>query len=177
MVVAFAFGVITFVVVCGDAASEELLMEEGLMSMDAFVTLTGNDQENILLSYLASSKGVKKVITKINREEFYSVAEKLCLECLVSPKQLICNILTRYARALAGSVGSQVETLYSLMGGKAEAIEFIVDESFSHCHIPLKELKLKKNTLVSGIIRGRRVIIPSGIDTVEPEDRIVILSA
>ncbi|MBE6712066.1 MAG: Trk system potassium transporter TrkA [Ruminococcaceae bacterium] len=165
------------VVICGDAASEELLMEEGLMSMDAFITLTGHDQENILLSYLASSKGVKKVITKINREEFYSMAEKLGLECLVSPKHMVCDILTRYARALAGSEGSQVETLYNLMGGKAEAIEFIVGEDFSRKSIPLKDLKLKKNTLVAGIIRGRRVIIPAGSDQIEAGDHVVILSS
>ena len=173
----FAEAIPEAVVISGDAASEELLMEEGLTSMDAFISLTGNDQENILLSYLASSKGVKKVITKINREEFYSVAEKLGLECLVSPKHMICDIITRYARALASSEGSQVETLYNLMGGKAEAIEFIVGEDFSHQNTPLKDLKLKKNTLVAGIIRGRKVIIPAGFDHIEAGDRVVILAA
>lgn len=173
----FAEAIPEAVVVCGNAASEELLMEEGLRTMDAFITLTGHDEENILLSYLASSKGVKKVITKINNEEFSSMAEKLGLECLVSPKNMICDIITRYARALAGSVDSQMETLYNLMGGKAEAVEFIVGEDFPQRGIPLKDLKLKKNTLVAGIIRGRKVIIPAGFDTIETGDRIVILSS
>ena len=165
------------IVICGDAASEELLMEEGLNTMDAFLALTGSDQENILLSHLASSKGVGKVITKINRKEFYSMAEKLGLECLVSPKNMVSDILTRYARALAGSEGSQMETLYNLMGGKAEAVEFIVGEEFSHQNIPLKDLKLKKNVLFAGIIRARQVIIPQGLDHVEAGDRVVLLSA
>jgi len=165
------------VVICGDAASEELLMEEGLRSADAFVALTGSDQENILLSYLASTKGVKKVITKINRDGFYSMAEKLGLECLVSPKHMVSDILTRYARALAGGEGSQVETLYNLMGGRAEAIEFIVGDTFRGQNTPLKDLKLKKNILLAGIIRGRQVIIPAGSDHLRAGDRIVILSA
>ncbi len=173
----FAEAIPEAIVICGDAASEELLMEEGLMSMDAFITLTGSDQENILLSYLASSKGVKKVITKINRKEFYSMAEKLGLECVVSPKHMICDIVTRYARALAGSEESQMETLYNLMGGKAEAIEFIVGENFPEKNTLLKDLKLKKNILVAGIIRGRHVIIPAGSDHIEANDRVVILSA
>ena len=165
------------VVICGDAANEELLMEEGLLSMDAFVSLTGYDQDNILLSYLASSKGVKKVITKINREEFSSMAEKLGLECIVSPKNMISDILTRYARALQNSEGSKIETLYNLMGGKAEALEFIVQEDFPYLDLPLKDMKLKRNTLVAGILRGRRVIIPSGADTIQPHDRVVVLTA
>ncbi len=164
------------VVICGDAASEEFLMEEGLSSMDAFVSLTGHDQDNILLSYLASSKGVKKVITKINRGEFSSMAEKLGLECIVSPKNMISDILTRFARALQNSEGSKIETLYNLMGGKAEALEFIVQDDFPYQNIPLKNMKLKKNTLIAGILRGRKVIIPSGSDSIQAKDRVVILS-
>ena len=173
----FADAVPRATVIYGDAASEELLLEEGLLSMDAFIALTGHDQENILLSYLASSKGVKKVITKINRDEFLSMAEKLGMECIVSPKRMISDILTRYARALRNSEGSKIETLYNLMGGKAEAVEFIVREDFPYLNIPLKDLKRKKNTLIAGIIRGRRVIIPAGSDVILADDRIVILTA
>ncbi len=174
---AFAESIPGAVVICGDAASEELLMEEGLTSMDAFVTLTGHDQDNILLSYLASSKGVNQVITKIHRKEFSSMAEKLGLECIISPKNMISDILTRYARALQNSEGSKIETLYNLMGGKAEALEFIVQEDFPFKDIPLKNMKLKKNTLIAGILRGRRVIIPTGSDSIQAKDRVVVLTA
>ena len=105
------------------------------------------------------------------------MAEKLGMDCLVSPKNMISDILTRYARALAGSEGSQMETLYNLMGGKAEAVEFIVGEEFPYQNTTLKDLKLKKNTLFAGIIRGRQVIIPAGSDHIEAGDRVVILSA
>jgi len=165
------------VVICGDGAQEELLLEEGLESMDAFVTLTGIDEENILLSYLAQSRGVKKVITKINREEFTSMAEKLGIDCTVSPRKLMSNVLTRYARALENSMGSRIETLYKLMGGRLEALEFKAGSDFPCLGVPLKDMKLKKNTLIGGIIRGRKAIIPTGTDVILKEDRVIVLTA
>ncbi len=165
------------VVICGDAAQEELLLEEGLESMDAFVALTGIDEENILLSYLAKSRGVNKVICKINREEFSSMAQKLGLDCIFSPRDLMSNVLTRYARALENSMGSNIETLYKLMDGKVEALEFKANAEFPFLAKPLKEMKLKKNTLIAGIIRGRKIIIPTGTDGILAGDRVVVLTA
>ena len=166
------------IVVCGDGAKEELLLEEGLDGMDAFVTLTGIDEENILLSYLAKSRGVPRVITKINREDFHSMAEKLGLDCIITPRNLVSGVLTRYARALQGAQGSsKIETLYKLGDGKVEALEFVVGEDFSFCHIPLKDLKIKKNILIAGIIRKRKALIPTGADCILPEDRVVVLAA
>jgi len=164
------------VVICGDGANEDLLLEEGLESVDAFVTLTGVDEENILLSYQAATKKVGKIITKINREEFFSMALKLGLDCIVTPRKLISNVLTRYARALENSLGSGVETLYKIMDEKAEALEFKVREDFPFTGIPLKDLKLKSNTLIAGILRGRKIIIPSGSDCILPEDHVVVLT-
>lgn len=165
------------VVIHGDGASEELLLEEGLSEMDAFVTLTGIDEENILLSYLAQSHGVHKVVSKINREEFSTMAEKLGLDCVISPRKLMSDVLTRYARALQNSLGSPVETLYKLMDGKAEALEFKVKADFPFSNVTLMELKLKKNTLIAGILRGRRVIIPKGSDVILPGDSVIVLTA
>ncbi len=165
------------VIVCGDGANEDLLLEEGIKQMDAFVTLTGSDQENILLSYQALSKGVSKVIAKTNREEFTATCSKLGLDCTVSPKHLMSDVMTRYARALKNSMGSKVETLYKLMDGLAEAVEFKVQPDFKFTEIPLKDMKLKSNTLIAGIIRGRKIIIPTGNDMILPDDRVVILTA
>ncbi len=164
------------VIVCGDGAQEELLLEEGLNTADAFVTLTGIDEENILLSYLARSHGVNKTITKINREEFFVMAQKLGLDCVVSPRSLINNVITRYARALENSMGCAVETLYRLMDGKVEALEFKVQHDFNFTDIPLKEMKLKKNILIAGIIRDRSVLVPGGEDSIQKGDRVVILA-
>jgi len=165
------------VVIHGDGAHQELLLEEGLKNMDAFVSLTGMDEENILISYFAQSLGVPKVATKTNRQEFTALASNLGLECLFSPRKIISDIVLQYARALQNSLGSKVETLYKLMDEKAEALEFIVQNDFRHCGIPLKNMDLKPNTLIAGIIRGRKIIIPSGDDTIETGDRVVVISS
>ncbi len=164
-------------VINGDGTNQELLLEEGLTSSDAFVSLTGMDEENILVSIFAQTKQVKKVIAKVNGIELSDMAEKLGLDCIVTPKQTISGIISRYARAIANSEGSNVETLYKLMDGKVEAAEFNVANDFEYKDIPLKDLKIKKNILISGIIRKRKVIIPSGDDVITAGDRIVVIAA
>ena len=164
------------VVICGDGAEPELLLEEGLGSVDAFVALTGMDEENILLSFFANAQNVPKVIPKVNRNELSSMAEKLGLYSMVSPQKMVSDVLTRYARALQNSLGSNVETLYKIMDGKAEALEFNVQPDFRFLEVPLKEMKLKDNVLVAGIIRGRKTIIPAGNDVIRSGDRVIVLS-
>ena len=165
------------IIIHGDGAQQELLLEEGIRSMDAFVSLTGMDEENILISFFASSQGVPKVISKVNREELGALAEKLGLECIVSPRKIISNVLARYARALENSLGSNVETLYKLMDGKAEALEFNVQADFKQTMIPLMDMRLKPGILIAGILRGKRTIIPSGEDSIQPGDRVIVLAA
>ena len=164
------------VVICGDGAEPELLLEEGLGSVDAFVALTGMDEENILLSFFANAQNVPKVIPKVNRNELSSMAEKLGLDSMVSPQKMVSDVLTRYARALQNSLGSNVETLYKIMDGKAEALEFNVQPDFRFLEVPLKEMKLKDNVLVAGIVRGRKTIIPVGDDVIRSGDRVIVLS-
>ncbi len=165
------------VVIHGDGAQQELLLEEGIRSTDAFVSLTGMDEENILISIFASSQDVPKVISKVNRNELATMAQKLGLDCIVSPHKIISNIVVRYARALQNSMGSNVETLYKLMDGQAEALEFNVRPESRLVNIPLKNLKLKKNILIAGIIRERKSIIPTGDDVILPGDHVVVLAA
>ncbi len=164
------------IIIHGDGAQQELLMEEGISSMSGFVSLTGMDEENILISYFATSQNVPKVVTKINREEFFPLAKKMGLDSIVSPKKTVADVLVSYARSLQNAMGSKIETLYNVMDSKAEAIEFIVPPDCRVAGVPLKELKLKPNTLVAGIIRGRRPIIPSGDDMIEVGDRVIIFS-
>lgn len=165
------------VIINGDGARQELLLEEGISSTDAFVTLTGMDEENILISCYATSQGVPHVITKANREEFVSMAEKLGLDCIITPKKLISDVMVSYARGLHNSLGSKIETLYKLMDSKAELLEFIVQ---SDCHlngIAFKSLNIKKSTRIAGIIRGRKIIIPTGEDCMLAGDKVIIVTA
>ncbi len=165
------------VVVQGDGSQQELLLEEELLSKDAFVALTGMDEQNILMSIFAASQNVPKVIAKVNREELATLAENLGLDNIVSPRQIVSDVLVRYARALQNSMNSSVETLYQLMDGKAEALEFIVHNEPGLTDIPLKSLKLKRGFLIAGIIRDRRTIIPSGNDCILEGDHIIVLAA
>ena len=164
------------VIIHGDGAHQELLLEEGLTSMDAFVSLTGMDEENIMLSIFASMQNVPKVVAKINRDELLTMAEKLGVDSIISPSRLTTNIIVRYARALENSKGSNVETLYKLMDGKAEALEFKVASDSLVIGIPFKSIKLKSNILIAGITRGSNIIIPSGNDMIMAGDRVVIIS-
>ena len=164
------------VVIQGDGAQQELLLEEGLGSTDAFISLTGTDEQNILISYFAHEQKVPKVITKINRDEFSPMAERLGLDTIVSPKKIVSDVVLRYARALQNSLDSEVETLYKLMDSEVEALEFIVRPDCSILNIPLKDMKIRKGVLIGGIIRGRKAIIPSGFDVILPDDRVVIIA-
>lgn len=164
------------VIINGDGSQQELLLEEGLRSMDAFVALTGIDEENILMSLFAASQNVPKVISKFNRNELGDMAEKLGLDCGVAERHhLRCG--GRYARALRNSQDSNMETMYKIMDGKAEALEFKVCGSSAITQTALKDLALKPNTLIAGIIRGRKTIIPTGEDKIMPGDKVVVLAA
>ena len=165
------------IVLHGDGSQHELLLEEGISSMDAFVSLTGMDEENILFSFFAHSQGVKKVITKVNRDDLIPIAARLGLDGTVSSKNVASGILCRYARAIQNSLGSNMETLYKLLDGKAEALEFRVQDNFSKLDTPLKEMRLKHGLLISGILRGRKPIIPSGTDVIQKGDRVIVLAA
>lgn len=165
------------VVIHGDGADHELLLEEGLRSLDAFVALTGMDEENILISIFASDVNVSKVISKVNNTDLARTAGRLGLDCLVSPKDIISSVLVRYARALQNSRGSGIETLYKLMDGKAEALEFGVHPDSRLIGRPIKDLPLKSGILIAGIIRERKTaIIPTGDDTIHSGDRVIVLS-
>ncbi len=160
----------------GDGMSQDLLLEEGILSADAFLALTGKDELNILISFYAMSQKVSKVISKVNSNEFSSLAEKLGLTGIITPKKIAADAIVKYARALQSSLGCQIETLYSLMNGMAEAAEFKVLPDFKHLNIPLKTLKIKNNFIIAGIIRNRKAIIPSGDDVLLNGDHVIVIA-
>ncbi len=164
-------------VICGDGANQDMLIEEGIGSTDAFVSLTGYDENNILISYFATSQNVPKVIAKVNRPEFNPMATKLGLDTLISPVQTVSDEMLRYVRALQNSVGSNVEKLYKIMDGGAEALEFNVRSDFKHAGKALKEIKFKQNILIAGILRNRKPIVPSGDDVILPGDKVIVIAA
>ena len=163
-------------IILGDGAQQEVLLEEGLKNMDAFISLTGMDEENILISYYASSQNVPKVITKVNRSEFIPIAGRMGLDTIVSPRRTITDVIVRYARALQNTVGNNVEKLYKIMDGNAEALMFNVNSDFEYNDIPLKDIAFKENILIAGILRNRKAIVPTGNDVITAGDKVVVIS-
>lgn len=165
------------VVIHGDGADRELLQEEGLEKTDALVCLTGMDEENIVVGLYAKAKKVSKVIAKINRISFDEILDNLDIDGFISPKMIAANHIVRYVRAMQNSAGSSnVETLHKLVNEQVEALEFKVHEKSSVVGIPLKDMKTKDGVLVATIIRGNKIIIPGGNDSIEVGDSVIIVT-
>lgn len=164
-------------IIHGNATDHELLEEEDISKADAFVSLTGMDEENIIMSMYAKTRHVPKVVTKVNDEGLQSMVDQLGMESVVSAKNVTANVITSYVRAMRNSMGSaNVETVYKLIGGKIEALEFRIREKTKYTGVPLKDLRLKLNHLVACIVRNRRIIIPGGNDTLEVGDNVIVIS-
>lgn len=164
------------VVIQGDGTDQELLKEEGLGYAESFVPLTGIDEENILLTLHAKQHSNAKTITKINRSNFKEVINNLELGSVVYPSNITAEAIIAYVRAKKNSESSNIETLYHMFDSRVEAIEFRVDEASSVTDIPLKNMKLKKNLLVTFINRNGSIILPSGGDSIQTGDTVMIVT-
>ncbi len=158
----------------GDGTNHELLHEEGLVGIDAFVALTGIDEENIILSMYANACHVEKVVTKVNNIRLLDMLATSGLESFISPKQIVAMSIMSYVRSMQNATGSNVETMYRIAEGRAEVMEFHVRRGAKCAGIPLKDLKRKPNILIAAIIRGRQCIIPDGNDMIEVRDSVII---
>ncbi len=162
-------------IIHGDASSQFLLESEGISDCDAIVTMTGLDELNMVISLYGTSCGVPQVITKLGRMDNANILGNLALGSVISPKELCCNIIVRYVRAMKNQTGAAL-TVHSIADGQAEAIEFLVDENTLHCGEPLKNLRLKKGVLVVCITRGARQEIPNGDSSFERGDTLIIVT-
>lgn len=163
-------------IIHGDGTNEKLLAEEGIAKMDAVATLTGIDEENILMSLYTRSVSKAKIVTKINRTTFSDVIKSMDLGSVFRPRNIAADYIVRYVRAMENSLGSNVETLYKIVGDKAEALEFRATERSAVCGIPLMELATRPNLLIGAINRGGKIITPGGRDTIEPGDTVVVVT-
>ena len=163
-------------IVHGDGTDRAILLEQGLDGQDAFVALTTIDEENIISAMYASSLGISKTVAKVNRVS-YQVLESIGMDSAFSSKAIAANRIIAYVRALENSgEESSVQTLYKLLGGQVEALEFKINLDFWGVGVPLKDLKIKSNSLIACIIRNHKVIYPGGNDSIEMGDRIVVVT-
>lgn len=163
-------------IVNGNGTQHELLIEEGIESMDAFIALTNNDEENMVISMFANKLKVRKIITKIMSDDLLEMLSELGINNNVSPKEIIANHVISYIRALENTRGSNVLTLYRLVNNKVEALEFHVKGQNKIYQKPLRELKIKENCLLACIIRDSKVIIPDGNSTIELGDNVIVVT-
>ena len=164
-------------IILGDGTSQELLDEEGIDSMDAFVSLTGIDEENVVMSMYADARGVRKIITKVERIRFTEMLDRAGVGSVISAKNLTANRILQYIRAMENATASGVESLTRVINNRVEALEFRVrDRSGSFVHVPIGRMRLKKNLLIAAIVRAGRIILPGAADTFEYGDSVVVVT-
>ena len=163
-------------VVCGDCSSQEVLDSQGIADCDAVVSVTGVDETNMIVSLYAAKQGVPHVITKISRGINTSIADSLSLGSIICPKELCCNNIVRYVRAMENQVGAAL-SVHAIADGEAEAVEFRVDGHNQHCNVPLKNLKFRPEILVASITRGAKTEIPNGDSVFAPGDTVVVVTS
>ena len=163
-------------VVYGNGMRHDLLLEEGLEAMDAFVSLTHIDEENMVVSMFASKMKVKKTITQIKSEDLNGMLTELGMHNNVSPTHVAADRIVSYIRALANKRGSNVLTLSRLVGDQVEALEFAARKPEKIYDKPLKELRIKENCLVACIIRDNQVIIPDGNSCIQQGDNVIVVT-
>lgn len=164
------------VIISGDGTDEEILKEEGLQDIEAFIPLTGSDEENILLTLHANQVSNAKVVTKINRLSFKGVINGLDLGSIIYPRYITSEAIIAYVRAKSASRSSNIETLSHMFDHRVEAVEFRVDDESRATNVPLMELNIKKDLLISFINRHGKIIIPSGQDCIKPGDTVMIVT-
>lgn len=164
------------VIINADGTEESLLKEEGIENAESFVPLTGIDEVNIILTLYAKKKSAAKIVTKINRMNFRSVVNSMELGSVIYPRYITTEAIIAYVRAKSESRNSNIETLYHLFDHRVEAIEFEVEKESAVTGKPLKELKLKKEILIAFINRDGKIIIPSGLDSIEVGDTVMIVT-
>lgn len=160
-----------------DGSNHDILLEEGIQKSDALVSLTGLDEENIILALLGKQLGVKKSIAKVNRMSLGHMLDKMDIDNIVDPKSIIASQIIGYLRAKDNNDEStSVQTLYKIVNDEVEALEFVVNEKTRYIHKPLKNIHIKNHILIAGILRNNEMIVPKGDDTLEIGDRVIIVT-
>ena len=163
-------------IINGDATNQEILIEEGINGCDSFVSLTGIDETNIILSLFAKTRTSGKIVTKIDRISFDDTINTFNVGSLIYPDKIAADYIVSYVRAMQNSIGSNVETLIKLNGGRVEALEFKILKGSPVIGIPLMQLNLKRDILIGCINRRGTIIIPKGQNTIEEGDTVIVVT-
>lgn len=163
-------------VIHGDGTDHELLLSESLEEMDAFIALTDNDEENVIISMFAQSHGVTHVLPKVNRVSLGFLLEKLGLENSITPKFITANQIVQYVRAMQNTVGSNVESLIKLVDDKVEALEFRVRDNCRFIDVPIKDLNIRKGIIIAYVTHKGVSKVATGDMRIQLSDTVIIIS-
>ena len=165
------------VIINGDGQDKNLLSEEGIERTEAFVTLTNHDEVNVMMSIYAKKANPKaKLITKVHRSTYDDIIDEMNIGSIINPKLIAGENVIKYVRAMQNTWESNMESLYKLNAGKAEAIEFKVKEASKLIDVPLKDLKLKPNVLICCIIHNGVIETPGGLSTISMGDTVIVVT-
>ena len=163
-------------IVHGDASRKGFLESQGVGNADAVITLTGIDEENLIVSMYVSRIGVEKTVTKIDRTEYARLFSDSDIGSVVCPKELVASEIVRYIRSISGSGSGSVRSLHRIVDGKVEALEFLASGDAPYFNVPLNRLNIKQNVLIACISRNYQIIIPCGDDCIKPNDTIIAVT-
>ena len=163
-------------VIHGDGTDHELLLSESLEEMDAFIALTDNDEENVIISMFAQSHGVTHVLPKVNRVSLGFLLDKLGLENSITPKFITANQIVQYVRAMQNTVGSNVESLIKLVDDRLEALEFRVRDNCRFIDVPIKDLNIRKGIIIAYVTHKGVSKVATGDTRIQLSDTVIIIS-
>lgn len=155
-------------VICGDGRNVEILEEENISEMDAFIAVTGNSETNIMSCLLAKSKGVKKTIALVENMDYYQLSQSIGIDTLINKKLLAANNIFRYIRK------GEVVAMTKLTNMNAELLEFVVKPKSKITNKRIKDLDFPRSAIFGGIIRNGEGFIPKGNFMIEAGDRVVV---
>lgn len=165
------------IIVNGDASNQNVLFEEGIDEVDAFISLTNIDEENIIYSMFASNLGVPKIITKVNHIELDGIVSLANIDTVVTPHKIATDHIVKYVRAISNSEKSECSAIYTLENNNFEMLEFNVIDDFKRIGVKLRDMNIKNDVIVISILRNNKIIFPGGNDTIEKGDIIVCIDS
>lgn len=161
-------------IVQGDGTAKDILLEESAPSYDAVATLTGVDEENIITSMFLDRVGVQKNITKVNRTSLLEIIHAPDFSSIITPKIIAVDTIMHFIRGRVNAQYSDLQAMHHLANGQIETLQFHIKEANKMTAKPLSHLKLKKGILIAAIIRKGKTIFPTGEDTLEVGDQLLV---
>lgn len=157
-------------IICGDGSDVELIEEEGLSDMDAFIAVTGNSETNIIASLVAKNHNVHKTISMVENIDYINLSQSIGVDTLINKKLIAANNIFRHIRK------GRVKAITSLHGVDAEVIEYEVNPGSKVTRCPINELDFPENAIIGGVIREDESFLPFGKFQIKPGDKVVVFT-